>query len=918
MSHLKTSLLITTLVAGMSGGLPALADGSNTYINGSLGIQDFDDDRLLKSDRLISIGLEQRYSGGWGAEIFWMGSFPSRDKGTSDVDLTQYGIDGLYYFKSDESNVHDAIQPYGTVGLGHANFKRTVRTDRETQLRAGLGLRMLLNDHWSAKADARLIYSKEASTIDNVLTVGLSYAFNDQTKKVPPADSDTDRDGVPNYADDCPTTPIGTKADGNGCAIDSDNDSVADYKDNCPNSPAAGLAVDENGCKFILTRTEEVVLETRTEEVVLETRAEEVVLETRAEEVALEIKFASNSAVITEQHFAEIEKAAIFLNKYSEVNTVIEGHTDDQGNDAFNTNLSKARAEAVMTVLIERFSIEADRVSALGYGEARPIESNDTEAGRLANRRVVAVMKAFNDQTKKVPPADSDNDGVIYLNDNCPTTPSGVQVDSTGCAFDTDKDGVPNHADNCPTTPVGTEVDGNGCAIDSDNDGVADFKDKCPNSSAAGLAVDENGCKFVLTGTEKVALEIKFAKNSAVITEQHFAEIEKAAIYLNKYSEVNTMIEGHTDDVGNDIYNTNLSKARAEAVMTVLIERFSIEADRVSTLGYGEARPIESNDTEAGRLANRRVVAVMNSVADYKDKCPNSPAAGLAVDENGCKFVLTRTEKVVLEIKFAKNSAVITEQHFAEIEKAAIFLNKYSEVNTVIEGHTDNRGNNVYNTNLSRARAEAVMTVLIERFSIEADRVSALGYGEARPIESNDTEAGRLANRRVVAMMNAFNDQTKKVPPADSDNDGVADYKDNCPNSSAAGLAVDENGCKFVLTRTEEVALEIKFASNSAVITEQHFAEIEKAAIFLNKYSEVNTVIEGHTDDQGNDAFNSNLSKARAEAVMTILIERFSIQADRVSALGYGEARPIKSNDTEAGRLANRRVVAVMKAQVPE
>ncbi len=184
MSHLKTSLLITTLVAGMSGGLPALAVGNNTYINGSLGIQDFDQDRLLKSDRLISIGLEQRYSDGWGAEIFWMGSSPSGDRGTSDVDLTQYGIDGLYYFKSDESNVHDAIQPYGAVGLGHANFKSTVRTDKETQLRAGLGLRMLLNDHWSAKADVRLIYSEEGSTIDNVLTVGVSYAFKYQILNV--------------------------------------------------------------------------------------------------------------------------------------------------------------------------------------------------------------------------------------------------------------------------------------------------------------------------------------------------------------------------------------------------------------------------------------------------------------------------------------------------------------------------------------------------------------------------------------------------------------------------------------------------------------------------------------------------------------------------------------------------------------
>ncbi len=98
------------------------------------------------------------------------------------------------------------------------------------------------------------------------------------------------------------------------------------------------------------------------------------------------------SDVVTEQHFGEIEKVANFLNKYSEVNTVIEGHTDDRGTDAYNTNRSRRRAEAVMTILIERFSIAADRVSALEYGEARPIESNDIKAGRLANRRAVAVM----------------------------------------------------------------------------------------------------------------------------------------------------------------------------------------------------------------------------------------------------------------------------------------------------------------------------------------------------------------------------------------------------------------------------------------------------------------------------------------------------------------------------------------------
>jgi OOP family OmpA-OmpF porin len=394
MSNFKTSLLVSTLAAVISGAVPVFADDSNTYINGSFGLQDFDNDRQLKTEQLISIGLEHRYSNGWGAEIFWMESSPSGQNNTGDTDLTQYGIDGLYYFKSNESNVDDSIQPYGALGLAHANFKNSVRTDKETQLRAGLGLRVVLSEHWSAKADARLIYSEEARALDNTLTFGLSYAFSHQNKKVVPVDGDndgiidandncpttpagvkvdstgcaldTDGDGVPNYADNCLTTPAGTEVDSKGCALDSDNDGVADYKDNCLATPA-GRAVDANGCKFVLTHTEEI---------------------------SLNISFASKSTVITEDYYAEIEQAANFLRKYAEVNTVIEGHTDNRGTDVYNASLSKDRAEAVMTVLIERFGIEADRLSVLGYGEARPIATNDTKAGRLANRRVVAVMTA--------------------------------------------------------------------------------------------------------------------------------------------------------------------------------------------------------------------------------------------------------------------------------------------------------------------------------------------------------------------------------------------------------------------------------------------------------------------------------------------------------------------------------------------
>jgi penicillin-binding protein 1A len=108
------------------------------------------------------------------------------------------------------------------------------------------------------------------------------------------------------------------------------------------------------------------------------------------------------------------------------------------------------------------------------------------------------------DQTCNVPeqPKDSDGDGVIDENDDCPGTPSGAQVDSSGCeveeAEDSDNDGVNDDLDECPNTPEGSEVDEAGCPvddeeIDSDGDGVPDVFDSCPDTPE-GEEVDAQGC----------------------------------------------------------------------------------------------------------------------------------------------------------------------------------------------------------------------------------------------------------------------------------------------------------------------------------------------------------------------------------------------------------------------------------------
>ena len=142
-------LLIPALSITLFATTPAFAeaDGSNTYINAAVGIQDFDNDRQLKSKGLISLGLEHRYNQNWAAEIFFMDSEPRvRGGGGESLDLTQYGFDALYYF---DTNAESSIQPYGALGLGISDFDGDNDSNEEAQARVGLGLRYLLSDHWS-------------------------------------------------------------------------------------------------------------------------------------------------------------------------------------------------------------------------------------------------------------------------------------------------------------------------------------------------------------------------------------------------------------------------------------------------------------------------------------------------------------------------------------------------------------------------------------------------------------------------------------------------------------------------------------------------------------------------------------------------------------------------------------------------
>lgn len=205
-------------------------------------------------------------------------------------------------------------------------------------------------------------------------------------------------------------------------------------------------------------------------------------------------------------------------------------------------------------------------------------------------------------------PADSDGDGVPDSRDQCPGTPAGTVVDSTGCEPDADRDGVVDSRDDCPNTPRGAEVDNRGCELDSDNDGVVNSQDLCPNT-VAGAEVDATGCEGVVETIETFTIEVQFPTNSSVIGGAFDSEIRRVADFLNDNPETIVEIAGHSDSRGASDYNRALSQRRAEAVADRLTGPLGVDPSRVNAIGYGEEAPIASNNTAEGRAENRRVEA---------------------------------------------------------------------------------------------------------------------------------------------------------------------------------------------------------------------------------------------------------------------------------------------------------------------
>lgn len=257
-----------------------------------------------------------------------------------------------------------------------------------------------------------------------------------------------------------------------------------------------------------------------------------------------------------------------------------------------------------------------------GYedGDGCP-EDQDTDGDNIPDSKDLCPTEPGPPENQGCPKVfqDKDKDGIADDFDKCPLDPEDKDnfQDDDGCPdLDNDQDGLLDADDKCPNEPEDSDgfQDEDGCPdFDNDQDQILDVSDQCPNEAEDydGDA-DDDGCpdiyNKIIVKDDRIELKEKifFASGKTRILDKSYSLLNEVADVLAKNAKIKVRIEGHTDSVGSDRYNQKLSEGRAASVRAYLIGQ-GIDPGRLTSVGYGEDRPIEDNGTQEGRAINRRV-----------------------------------------------------------------------------------------------------------------------------------------------------------------------------------------------------------------------------------------------------------------------------------------------------------------------
>lgn len=236
-------------------------------------------------------------------------------------------------------------------------------------------------------------------------------------------------------------------------------------------------------------------------------------------------------------------------------------------------------------------------------------------------------------------------------------------------------------------------------------------------------------------------LDIQFEIKQDEIQREEKEKLAVVGTFMNKYPDTTAVIEGHSDNVGEDEYNLKLSQRRAQSVVSYLMDNFHISSTRLSAVGYGNTRPIADNSTREGQQKNRRINAVI----------------ACAKDVAGLKVAPARVT-MAMEVDFDPYKSEIEPQYYDGLHEVANFIRVNPAVTAAVEGHAAKsvgigaervQLSSAQSMQISGRRAQKVVDYLVVTEGISRSRLSSEAYGRSRRVAYGTSLEGQQENRRV-------------------------------------------------------------------------------------------------------------------------------------------------------------------------
>jgi OmpA-OmpF porin, OOP family len=374
MKKLIPFMVILIIMISEASGFGQIKPGAYS-VSPFIGGYTFEGNMGLRTRPVYGLRMGYDFTKHLGAELLFDYVATNHIEGTSEpgTDVYNYRLEGLYHFMPEKRLV-----PFVSVGIGGQNINYSSTAEDKSRFVAdyGVGLKYFLTDSIALRADVRhvLVFGSLYNNLEYAL--GVAFSFGGKKAASKPFVKDVEAEPAlpppPVAKEPEPAPPPPVKAPEPAPAPPPPP--PVREPEPAPAPPPPPPVIEE------MKKAPEAASEVE----------KEIIEKGRA---TLMVQFDTGKAIVKPVYNKEIQKVADVMNKYKDLNIVVEGHTDNVGGKQYNLNLSQKRAEAIKKVMATKFKINSDRIKAKGFGYSKPIASNSTKEGKQKNRRVEAAVE---------------------------------------------------------------------------------------------------------------------------------------------------------------------------------------------------------------------------------------------------------------------------------------------------------------------------------------------------------------------------------------------------------------------------------------------------------------------------------------------------------------------------------------------